>query len=111
MHGLVIYCREENDRNDINGNDVVFLIIKWVYELIFDFSLGMCKTTARCPLIPSAQQIQEVRKSMQYKIKQPDLTQIAAESEYIWKVVIWITLGHFHKITLPSWDEVIQMRY
>lgn len=48
---------------------------------------------------------------MQYKIKQPDLTQIAAESEYIWKVVIWITLGHFHKITLPSWDEVIQMRY
>lgn len=56
----------------------------------------------RCPLIPSAQQIQEVRKSMQYKIKQPDLTQIAAESEYIWKEVIWITLGHFHKITLPS---------
>lgn len=83
LHGLVIYCREENDRNNINGNDVVFLIIKWVYELIFDFSLGMCKTTARCPLIPSAQQIQEVRKSMQYKIKQPDLTQIAAESEYM----------------------------
>lgn len=39
---------------------------------------------------------------MQYKIKQPDLTQIAAESEYIWKEVIWITLGHFHKITFPS---------
>lgn len=109
MHGLVIYCREENDRNNIN--DVVFLIIKWEYELIYDFSLGMCKTTARRPLIPSAQQIQEVRKSMQYKIKQPYLTQIAAESEYIWKEVIWITLGHFHKITLPSWDEVIQMRY
>lgn len=44
MHGLVIYCREENDRNNIN--DVVFLIIKWEYELIYDFSLGMCKTTA-----------------------------------------------------------------
>lgn len=43
MYGFVIYCCEEKDRNNINGNDVVFFIIKWEYELIYDFSFGMCK--------------------------------------------------------------------
>lgn len=51
LYGFVIYCCEENDRNNIN--DVVFFIIKWEYELIYDFSFGMCMIIVRCFLILS----------------------------------------------------------